>query len=156
MDFNFAYWVTSLDPYIQKWNTFNYYVDIDEQPDDIKLEYFGIEWIYNIMTEDEDGNIVPVDLMPADDTLIDNKFYSMLIHSPSSQSTYEFMSYTRPKQELYDSVKWIKSNIPRATFTHMDDPYPWNREDKAVIVPVRKSRATSNLNAVYDFYVDIM
>ena len=67
----------SLDDYIDKWSTFNHHIDKDEQDPEVKLKYFGIEWVYNIMEEDEDGNNVPVDLMPTDDTLIDNKFYSL-------------------------------------------------------------------------------
>ena len=54
------------------------------------------------------------------------------------------------------SLKKIVGNVPRTTFTHMDDPYPWNRVDNAVIVLVRGLTATSDLNAVYDIYVDIM
>ena len=70
-----------------------YLVHWQQSPD---LEYFGVEWSYK-----------------------DNPFYSILVHSPSSSITFEFISYLKPYDLLYDAIHWINSDIPRATFQGM-------------------------------------
>eukprot|EP01084_Bolivina_argentea_P196159 336317_1 len=72
-DFNMAFWVQSLDEYILHWTSNT----------DINLEYFGIEWYYF------DANIHHNDYQ-------NSKFYSILLHSPSSAANFEFISFTPP------------------------------------------------------------
>ena len=74
-DFNIAFFVHSLDEYIEKWTAFN------EETSDEQIEYFGIEWIYNL------GD---VDLKISSADYEQNKFYSVLVHSPSSAAIFEF------------------------------------------------------------------
>eukprot|EP01084_Bolivina_argentea_P297724 512967_1 len=139
-DFNFALWVDSLDDYITKWI-------LQENKNDLHYEYIGIEWQYNLQN----------DLQIHSKDYINNKFYSLLIHSPLSAIIYEFISYKAPSFMLYNAVpKWLKSNIPRVTFKSQNNPYPWNREDSATTVPVRISRAATNIEAMYDWYVNVM
>eukprot|EP01083_Nonionella_stella_P046674 124960_1 len=130
-DNNMAFWVQSLDEYISHWNA----------NDGVHLEYIGIEWTL-------DG--IPIE----DPNFKDNTFYSILLHSPSSAIQFEFISYTKPSS--YRNLQWITDNIPRCTFKLMNDPYPWDREDGATIVPIRISHATTNINQLYDFYMNIL
>eukprot|EP01084_Bolivina_argentea_P038518 71233_1 len=132
-DFNMGFWVKSLDEYISHWNSNKY----------LNLEYFGIEWyIYDINIDDNEFQ--------------NNKFYSILVHSPSSAINFEFISYTKPSNNFYNNMKWITDKIPRCTFKAMNNPYPWDRADAATIVPVRISHATTDIHKLHDFYVNIL
>ena len=136
LDFNTAFWVKSLDDYILHWQT------NEKQDDDLKFEYIGIEWKLDWNLEIND------------DEYMENKiFYSILIHSPSSQWNYEFISYNKPKQKLYKTIKWIYSDLPRCTFKLQE---PWNRFDSAQIVPIRISKPTTSIDLIYDFYINVM
>ena len=139
-DFNVAFWVNDLDLYLEHWRTFS-----EENEGEI-LETLGIEWTL----PEELADTVDID----DDEYQNDKFYSILVHSPGSQLQFEFMSYTVPT--LYDDVKWISSNVPRCTFQLQNDPYPWDRMDGATIIPVRISHATTDTNQLYNFYSKIM
>eukprot|EP01083_Nonionella_stella_P154853 499466_1 len=138
-DFNFAVWVESLDDYITQWTS-------DENKDDLYGEYIGIEWTYSLNN----------DLKITSPYYRNNQFYSLLMHSPSSSILYEFISFKKPSDHLYKNIQWIQSSMIRATFNSMNAPYPWNREDNAVIVPLRISRATTDIYAMYDWYVNVM
>eukprot|EP01084_Bolivina_argentea_P197898 339026_1 len=129
-DFNVAFWVDSLNDYISHWKS---------SPE---LEYFGIEWQLDWDISIDDNEFTE-----------NKKFYSLLIHSPLSSINYEFISFHKPKNKFYKHIKWIQSDLPRCTFKAMT---PWNRKDNANIVPVRISRATTNINKIYDFYVNIL
>jgi len=132
LDFNMAFWVKSLDHFILHWQS-----NKDEE-----FEYIGIEWSADY------------DLQIPDDEYTQNRlFYSILIHSPLSSINYEFISYSKPSNKLYKTIKWIHSDLPRATFKPQQ---PWLRSDGADIVPVRISRPTSSIDAIYDFYINIM
>ena len=151
LDFNFAFYVESLDPYIAKWEDFNSNPNPSTNSDGVeyndKFEYIGIEWEYNIPN---------IDLEISSSEYKNNKWYSLLIHSPKSNLNYEFMSFIKPSSKYHDNVKWIKTSIPRASFLSQSAPYPWNRPDQAKIVPARLSRAVTNLDETIDFYTDVM
>lgn len=135
-----AFWVQSLDDYVSHWTTTGA----------IEYNAIGIQW-------SSPSDITPSDLNIVEDEYIkNNRFYSILIQAPSSSINYEFISYKKPSDSLYDQMKWIEGEMPRCTFKAMNNPYPWDREDGAKIVPVRISRATTDLESVRDFYVNIM
>ena len=134
-DYNMAFWVQSLDDFITHW-----------QSQDIDLEYFGIQWE------------LPSDLsINLDDaSYLNNEWYSILIHPPHSSSSFEFISFSRPS--FYDDIRWIKQDIPRCTFQSQLSPSntPWTRSDGATIVPLRISRATSDMNKIRNFYSNVL
>lgn len=131
-DFNVAFWVRSLDDYLDHWATA-----------DAPLEMIGLEW--SLPTD------LALDTSAINDASFDGTFYSVLVHAPDSLSQFEFISLTKPKN--YASVSlWRQELIPRCTFSQMADPYPWNREDNADIVPVRVSMASANAQKLSDFY----
>eukprot|EP01084_Bolivina_argentea_P197901 339031_1 len=148
LDFNIAFWVQSLDDYIEKWQQFAISKDkTDTDFGPVQFQYIGIEWYYKLTY---------IDLQIKSTDYKNNKFYSLLIHSPQSGINYEFISFKKPSDKYYKNIKWISSDIQRATFIQMNDPYPWNRPDKALIIPVRISRATTNLDEMLEFYMNVM
>lgn len=140
LDFNMAFWVQSLEPYLEQW------ISINAESDEDQLEFVGIEWEYKFADDLEIGST----------EYQNNQFYSLLIHSPGSNINYEFISYAKPSTTLYGQTKWIHSSLPRVTFKAQNDPFPWNRDDQTPIVPLRMSRATTDLDKMADFYSDVM
>ena len=134
LDFNMAFWVQSLDDYMMHWHRDN--------DNNFDLEYIGIKWSpdWDLQINDEEYTQ-------------NQKFYSILVHSPESSINFEFISYKKPKHKFVKHIKWINSDIPRSTFKLMT---PWDRKDNAQIVPVRISRATSSIDKIYNFYTSIM
>eukprot|EP01084_Bolivina_argentea_P038520 71236_1 len=130
-DDSIAFWVNSLDEYILHW----------QSNKNVKFDYIGIEW-----------NLYDVNIN--DNNFKNNKFYSILIHSSQSARQFEFISYIKPN--LYNNIQWIIDDIPRCTFKLQNNPYPWDRNDGATIVPIRISQPTTNVNKMYDFYVNIL
>ena len=109
LDFSIAFFVDSLDEYITKWEAFNRQITGTQE----ELEYIGIEWY---MPNDYDLAINDTVHSINSDELQWIPFYSLLIHSPSSAITYEFLSYVPPSDENYKKINWIQSDIQRATF----------------------------------------
>jgi len=151
-DYNMAFWARDLDELITLWRT--------ESPD---LEWIGVEWVLPLDFKKEIDD--PAARGEGEDP---TPFYSLIVHSPHSQIHYEFMSFTKP--DLYDTVDWIEDSVARTTFGILHQSgdykgrfnggvtryYPFNRPDKVGIVPVRISRATSNLSAVTHFYENVL
>ena len=131
-DYNIAFWVQSLDEFITHW-----------QSQDIELEYFGIEWE------------LPSDLsINLDDaSYLNNQWYSILLHSPNSAIIFEFVSYRKPSK--YYDLQWITDTIPRATFQIVGPEEPWNRPDKASIVPIRIAHSSTNPSEQHTFYSEV-
>ena len=135
LDSSMAFWVDSLDAYLSHWES-----------SDVALEFVGIEWHYALDT----------DLQISAAEFRDNRFYSLLVHSPGSAMHFEFMAFVPPSAELNVDVQWISSTLPRATFLAQSEPFPWNRPDSATIVPVRISQAVTDVAIMVDFYTDVM
>lgn len=133
MDFNMGFWVKSLDQFITHWES-----------QDITLEVLGIEW--------QLPSDLTVDI--SDPSYTDNRWYSILVHSPDAGGQFEFMSFTKPMQ--YDHVQWTKGYVPRCTFQMQTDPFPWDRPDEATIVPVRVSHGTFDTQDAYAWYTQIL
>ena len=93
---------------------------------------------------------------------IGKTFYSLIIHSPSSQKVYELISFNKPDLSQYANLrkdfKFVKINEARASFlaSISEEKLPWEREDGGDIQPIQISFGCSDITEQIEFYTNVM